>query len=177
MTVRPLDAEQLLKGGRARHGHEKIATTKPNTVFDLTFLPTGTRRTKVAFKQIMTAEGNKRPIFRSLSSFVHGQFDCGCQVIIANAPGDTAKVFECLHMAVQEASLPLGRKGHHKRFPREAQPQNEDLNRLPYAEKDGRGFTPIALGILARLKFKRKKDLWRLVCLLPLGTILTDTRL
>ena len=98
----------VLKGRSFWNGHQKVSATKPTTVFDLTFLPTGTRRTEMGLKQIMSAEGNKGAIFHPLSSlcpFCQGQFHGCCQVVIANASRHTAKVVETLAHGIQESFL------------------------------------------------------------------------
>src|SRR6266571_3720453 len=110
------------KGGSFWNRHQIISATEPHPVLDLSFFPTGTRRTEVALKEVMTAKSHKRSVFcslpaflRSLFPFVHCQPDCGCQVIITDTSRHPAKVVEGLYVTIEEALLPLRWKGHHKR--------------------------------------------------------------
>src|SRR6266702_3437317 len=108
---------ERLKGGSFGDGHHIVTTTEPHTVFDLSFLPPGTRCAEMGLKQIVGAEGHKGTIFRSFSSFsfLHCQFHGCCQVIITNPSRNPAKVFKSLYMAEEEVFLPLSWKAHHKR--------------------------------------------------------------
>src|SRR2546430_6459652 len=100
----------------------------------------------------MTAKGDKGTVFCPFWSFslLHCQLHRGYQVIVTDANRNPTKVFERLSVSVQEAFLPLRWKCHHERFPREAQPQHEDLYNLPNTTNDRGCFSPIALGILTR---------------------------
>src|SRR6266566_2151468 len=164
---------KFLKGGSFWNGHHIVTTTEPNPVFDLSFLPASTRRAEVGLKQIVGSKGHKGAVFCSLSSFslVHCQFHGSCQVIIADPSRNPAKMLECLHMTIEEAFLSLGRKTHHKRSTRIAQPQNEDLYGLPHATDGCNCFSPVTLRVLTWIIFQWEKQIRRLVFAFPLRHI------
>src|SRR6266704_4566769 len=162
---------QLLKRCSFGNRHQIVSASKPNPAFYLTFLPTGARRAEMGLKQIVGAKGHKGAVFYPLSFFaflLHCQLHRSREVIIANADRNPAKVFECLHMTKQEAFLPLGRKGHHERAARIAQPQHKELDYLPDTANNGNCFPPVALRVLSRFKVQWKKDIRRFVLFFPL---------
>src|SRR6266566_2248756 len=97
--------------------------------------------------------------------FFHGQFDGGCQVIIADTGRHTFKEVERLHMGIQKTLLILRGKRHDKRSPRVAEPHHKILYSLTDATDDRDSLTPINLCILALIVFQGKKEFWRLVCM------------
>src|SRR5436305_3953692 len=50
---------QLLKGGRASHGHEKIAATKPNRSLNASLLMPLRGGTEMGVEEVVAAEGNE----------------------------------------------------------------------------------------------------------------------
>jgi len=79
-------------------------------------------------------------------------------------------------MPIEERLLLLRGTGHDKAPPAVRQPHDKDLHRLlpPCIDRDR--FSPINLGVLARLKLQRQTECGRLVRLVPLADRQDDVR-
>src|SRR5205085_1315432 len=143
---------QLLKGGRARHGHEKISATKPNRSLNTSLFMPLCRGTEMGVEEVVTAKGDERTLFFPNASR-NPRLDSGRQIVIAQAMRNASKELEGAHMPVEERFLLLSWKRHDKRPARVAQMHHEDLHLLLLAFQNDLCFSPVDLGVLSRLKF------------------------
>src|SRR5262245_33956072 len=81
-----------------------------------------------------------------------------------------------LGVTVEEALLVLAGKGHDEGAPREIQVHHKDLHGLAAPCDNGNGFSPVALGILARFKLKWDVDIGGMAQSAPLRAELTNAR-
>jgi hypothetical protein len=133
------------------------------------------------FKQVVTAKRGEPSRFlaraSSLLGFVKDQLDCGCQVVIANPMRNASKVPKGLNMSPEKTLLVLRGETSSIRAAGVTEMHHEKLYLLSLATKDGHGFPPIHLSILARLEFQRQKQFRGMVSLFPDCEVLPDTRL
>lgn len=101
----------------------------------------------------------------------------GCaEIVVTDAVGNPAKVFEGAEMRIQETFLGLRGKRHRERPAGVAQTHQEELDFLAVSIDDSDGLAPIDLGILARIKFQWEKHLWPLVFPSAFGDVVAYAR-
>src|SRR5260370_22831830 len=97
-------------------GTRKFLRENPTDASTPPFLPPSGRLAEMAFKQVVRAKGNKRPLLSPHPAFYH-QAHSRREVVVTNAPRHTSKVLKGAHMPREECLLLLRGKGHDKAPP------------------------------------------------------------
>ena len=142
-------------------------------MLDPAFFMGGARRAEMALEQVMAAKQDKGLLFLTVASGKDMQHR-RLEVVVTDPVRYPAKMGECLNVAIEERLLLLGGKRHHKQTPGVAKAHEKKLHRDLSAGENDRAFTPIHLGIDARIEGKRQKNLRLLVLTTPLCQIAAD---
>ncbi len=161
---------QIGIAGDLRNGDEIHPPGEAHAVFDAAFLLGFLGGAKVAGEERVAAEEGKGLLFGP-GAALHADLECGGEVVIADAVGDTAKEVEGGLMPSQERLLALGGKGHHEGAPGIAEGHHKDLHGDTGAVQVDLGVPPIDLGILTRVKLQGQKGTRALVLLAEVAHI------
>jgi hypothetical protein len=156
-TSRQQQGIELGEGGNLGEWDKIVASDVANAMFDAAFLMAFAGRTEVAIEEIVAAKDREGTLLLT-GAAGEERLDCGGEVVVAQAVGDTLKVVEGVDMRLEEGFLTLGGKGHGKGSSREAQTHDEELDGELLSLHEHDGLTPVDLSILTRVKLEREED-------------------